>query len=106
MNEYVNPNAGARSVKASATTADVVGAASGVVRRPAVLNDAARSAAQGLTRSAISPVLLTGLARLLEFGVLSVAGFAVYWLYLASVMPLDGWYKLSFLAGPFITVAL
>jgi Undecaprenyl-phosphate glucose phosphotransferase len=106
MNEYVNPNAGAHRVEASATTADAAGAAASSVRRSIPLNDAARSAAEGLKRPVISPVLLGGLGRLLEFALLVVTGVAVFAIYLSPSLTLDGWYELSRIAGPLITVAL
>jgi len=105
MNEHVNPDSGARQISASAASLDT-SVTVVPVRRPAGLNEAARNAAANLKRAAISPVLVTGLARLLEFGLLVVSGIAVFALYLSSSVAVDGWYRLSLFGGPLLAVFL
>jgi Undecaprenyl-phosphate glucose phosphotransferase len=68
------------------------------------LSALAREAAVTLTHHSISPVLLTGFARLAEFAVIAAAGAAIYFAY---VVPRDGAdiaYALPILAGSLLTV--
>jgi Undecaprenyl-phosphate glucose phosphotransferase len=68
------------------------------------LSALAREAAVALTHHSISPVLLTGFARLAEFALIAAAGAAIYFGY---VVPRDGAniaYTLPILAGSLLTV--
>ncbi len=105
MNEHVSSTSHTRGVSASSTAMDIPAAALAGPRRQAQLNAAAMSAAAGLSRRAISPVLLAGLMRLLEFGVLFVLGAGVFALYVApNDNSLDGWYRISLGCGPALAV--
>ncbi len=70
------------------------------------LSTAARLVAAGLSRSPISPVLVTGFARLIEFAAILLAGVAVY---VAYVVPSEGvsrWYAAPLIAGSLLAVFL
>ncbi|HVZ14556.1 MAG TPA: undecaprenyl-phosphate glucose phosphotransferase [Bauldia sp.] len=92
-------------VSASAVTADTV-----AVARPQPtaqrheLNATARNVAASMRRPSMSPVLLAGLIRLLEFGVLFLVGAVAYVIYLDPVEGMDWWYLAPLAAGSLATV--
>jgi len=102
MNQHDN-NAG---VTASAVTADSAAVAMPVAsaRRTTELNAAARAAANSLSRQTMSPVLVTGFARLIDFFGTFACGAAVYLAYVAPRDGFDWWYALPLLAGAFLSV--
>ncbi len=68
------------------------------------LNAAARTVAAGLARRPISPVLLTGFARLIEFTMILAAGATAYVWYVAPQSGIDWWYAVPLVAGSLIAV--
>jgi Undecaprenyl-phosphate glucose phosphotransferase len=69
------------------------------------LSALAREAAEAISRHSISPVLLTGAARLAEFALIAFAGTLIYAVY---VLPRDGFdigYAVPIIAGSFLAVA-
>jgi Undecaprenyl-phosphate glucose phosphotransferase len=88
----------------------VTAAPAGAMRTPARprarLGEAALAAAAHLSRQPISPLLVTGLVRLLEFAVLLAAGAAIYLAYVAPESGLDLWYSAPVFGGPLLAVLL
>jgi Undecaprenyl-phosphate glucose phosphotransferase len=74
--------------------------------RRAALNALAREAAAGLTRQSISPILLSGFARLTEFGITALTGFLVYLVYVAPAEGIAWWYAAPLLGGSALAVLL
>ncbi|MCR4281856.1 MAG: undecaprenyl-phosphate glucose phosphotransferase [Bauldia sp.] len=68
------------------------------------MNAAARAAASALSRAAVSPVLLAGVARLVEFLGALACGAAIYLVYVATHDGFDWWYALPLVAGAFLAV--
>ncbi len=103
----VNSEEAKSGLAASAVTVD-----SGVVARPTApkrrpeLSAAAQAAAQGTSHQTMSPVLLTGLTRLIEFAAILIAGTSIYGWY---VLPNDGWdwgYATPLVGGAILAVVL
>ena len=93
-------SASAATVDATATVR--VGASAG--KRQAELNAAARVAASGIAQQAMSPVLLTGLTRLIEFAITLLVGVGAYVLYLAPTDGANGWYTMPLVGGALLAV--
>ena len=108
MNEHTNPSDRAAGVSASAVTLDgaLSPPAGPSARRKAELNAAAQAAAAGLTQQSISPILLAGLVRLVEFAAVLVTGVAIYFIYLAPADGIDWWYAVSLTGGSLLAVSL
>ncbi|HZP19987.1 MAG TPA: undecaprenyl-phosphate glucose phosphotransferase [Bauldia sp.] len=68
------------------------------------LNAEARAAAASLKRMPISPVLVSGFARLIEFALVAVTGFVVYVLYVEQDAQLDFWYSVPVVAAALLSV--
>ncbi|MEJ0096731.1 MAG: undecaprenyl-phosphate glucose phosphotransferase [Bauldia sp.] len=108
MNQHTNPSDRTPAVSASAVTIDggLSAASAPAARRKAELNAAAMAAASSLTAQSISPVLLAGLVRLIEFGAVLVTGIAIYFAYLAPADGIDWWYAMSLAGGSFFAVLI
>jgi len=72
---------------------------------PTELSAEARAAATTLTRQSMSRVLVSGFARLIEFGAGVLTGFAIYLVYITET-GLDLWYAIPLVGGPLLTVLL
>ncbi len=71
---------------------------------PAQLSDQARRIAQSLSTQSISPNLLTGAIRMLDFLVLSLVGLAIYIAYAVPVDGFEAFYLIPIIGGPLLTV--
>jgi Undecaprenyl-phosphate glucose phosphotransferase len=70
------------------------------------LSAAARLVASSLSSSSISPILLAGFARIVEFTAILVAGVAVYLAYVASSEGLAWWYAAPLIGGAALAVVM
>ncbi len=70
------------------------------------LSAAARLVAAGLSKSPLSPVLIAGFARLIEFAAILAAGVAIFLLYVAPTDGLSWWYALPLTFGSVLAVLL
>ncbi len=70
------------------------------------LSAAARLVASSLSSSPISPVLLAGFARLIEFAGILAAGAVVYFAYVASNEGVAWWYAAPLVAGATLAVVM
>ncbi len=68
------------------------------------LSQEALKAAASLSRHAMSRVLVSGFARLIEFGAGVLTGLAIYLIYVEPEKGLDLWYAVPLLGGPLFTV--
>ena len=75
-------------------------------KRKSELSADARAAATGMSRQSISPVLLAGTARLVEFLATLLVGAVVYVFYVAPGYGLDWWYAVPLLSGSTLAVLL
>ncbi len=71
---------------------------------PASLNAAARKVAESLSKQSLSPVLMVGMARLIEYTAVMVLGLAIYLLYVERDPGLDWLYVAPIVGGPFLVV--
>ena len=95
----------AAGISASAVTVDApIVAFPASSKRKSELNADAKAAATGMSRRTISPVLLAGVVRLIEFAAMLFVGVAVYLLYLAPVEGLDLGYTLPLVGGALLAV--
>ena len=86
---------------------DSTGALQALARtRQTEMNAAAKAAATGMGRQALSPALLAGLVRLIEFAMTFIAGVGIYALYVAASEGFHGWYLAPIAAGAALTVIL
>ena len=74
--------------------------------RQSELNDAARDAARGMGRQSLSPVLLAGLVRLIEFAATFLTGVGIYAVYVAPSEGFDGWYTAPIAVGALLVVVI
>ena len=72
----------------------------------AALSAAARLVASSLSSSPVSPVLLAGIARFIEFAAILAVGAAVYLVYVASNEGLSWWYAPPLLGGALAAVVM
>ena len=72
----------------------------------APLNAEAVAVAESLKRVPVSPILVSGFARLLEFTAAAVTGLAVYLLYVAPQSGFDAWYAAPLVGGSLMAVLL
>lgn len=73
--------------------------------RPSVLNEMARQVASQLGNDTVTPVMVSGTLRILEFAVLMLSGLVVYW-FLVGPFDLADWqYYVVIAAGSAIAVA-
>jgi Undecaprenyl-phosphate glucose phosphotransferase len=91
-------------LSASAVTVDTATVARALPPAPRELSAAARTVAASMRRPSMSPVLLAGLIRLLEFGALFLAGAIAYVAYLDPVEGMDWWYLAPLAGGSLIAV--
>src|SRR5262245_48041316 len=107
MNQHSIPRETA-ALSASAVTADTVALppATAAAKRKTELNAAAQAAASGMSKRAISPVLLAGCARLFEFAVLLAVGAIGYLLYLDPAEGSNWWYAAPLTGGALLAVVL
>ena len=95
------------TLTASAVTVDSgVASLPPPAKRQAELSAAARAAATGMTRRVMSPVLLSGLARLIEFAATFLLGVGVYIAYVAPSEGIDSAYILPLAGGALLAVVL
>ena len=99
-----NQNNQSPPISASAVAADTSAIARPVAVPSHELNAAARGVADSMRRRSMSPVLLAGLIRTLEFGALFLAGAIAYVLYLDPVEGMDWWYLAPLAGGSLATV--
>ncbi|MHA1548536.1 MAG: undecaprenyl-phosphate glucose phosphotransferase, partial [Alphaproteobacteria bacterium] len=94
------------SRKASATTATATTAspARRVAGAHRTLNAAARAVAQSLSRQSISPVLLAGLARAVEYATTMLLGMIIYFIYVQQTPGIDWLYTVPIVGGPFVAI--
>jgi Undecaprenyl-phosphate glucose phosphotransferase len=78
----------------------------GVSKRTASLNDIARQVASQYRRDTMSPVMVSGVLRLIEFGLLFLSGLAVYAVYVGTSTHLHWHYPVIALLGSLLTVIL
>ena len=73
--------------------------------RPSVLNEMARQVASQLGNDTVTPVMVSGTLRILEFAALTLSGLVVYW-FLVGPFDLSEWqYYIVIAAGSAIAVA-
>ncbi|CAN5174649.1 undecaprenyl-phosphate glucose phosphotransferase [soil metagenome] len=70
------------------------------------LSAAARLVAASLSRSPISPILLAGFTRLIEFAAILIVGVAGYFAYVAPQNGIEWWYAIPLLIGSTMAVLL
>ncbi len=103
MNQHDPANAVAARVSAGETPPSP---ATGAVASNPTLSAAARLVAGTLSRSPISPVLLAGFTRLIEFTAVLLTGTLVYLVYVAPVEGMLWWYAGPLVAGALLSVLL
>ena len=89
---------------ASAVAVDI-----GTITRPAPvrvteLSEAARAAANDLSSQPMSPAILAGFARLIDFAAILISGVAIYFIYVAPRDGLDWWYAVPAIGGAAVAV--
>ncbi len=73
--------------------------------RPSVLNETARQVASQLGNDTVTPVMVSGTLRILEFAVLMLSGLVVYWFLVGPFDPADWQYYVVIAGGSAIAVA-
>jgi len=107
MNQRSNHLDGtAISASAVAIDTSLVALPAPVAKRKAELNAAAQAVAAGLSRRTISPVLLTGSVRLIEFAAMLTIGAIGYVVYLDPAQGSDWWYAAPVAGGALLAVLL
>jgi Undecaprenyl-phosphate glucose phosphotransferase len=82
------------------------GAAAPAIAGNPTLSAAARLVAASLSRSPISPILLAGFTRLIEFAAILIVGVAAYFAYVAPQNGIEWWYAIPLLIGSTMAVLL
>ncbi|KQU79645.1 undecaprenyl-phosphate glucose phosphotransferase [Mesorhizobium sp. Root695] len=73
---------------------------------PGGMNDVARQVASQYRRDTMSPIMVSGVLRMVEFGLLFVSGLAVYFHYVGFFNYLAWQYPLTIAAASFLAVVL
>jgi Undecaprenyl-phosphate glucose phosphotransferase len=97
---------GKAPIAASAVTADssTVAVSGATTKRRAELNAAARAAASGMAGRTISPVLLGGITRLIEFLAILATGIAIYAWYVTPTDGFDWGYAVPLVSGALLAI--
>ncbi|TIM24751.1 MAG: undecaprenyl-phosphate glucose phosphotransferase [Mesorhizobium sp.] len=73
---------------------------------PSGMNDVARQVASQYRRDTMSPIMVSGVLRMVEFGLLFLSGLAVYFHYVGFFNYLAWQYPVTIAAGSFLAVVL
>ena len=99
-----HPNREPQSLAARAATADPAGARSAPLSGPSPLNATAQTVADHLSRRAVSPAIVSGLARIVDFSGLILTGAVIYATYVGPRDGFDLTYIPTIMVGAFLGV--
>ena len=74
--------------------------------KPGIINDVARQVASQYRRDTMSPIMVSGVLRMVEFGLLFLSGLCLYFYYVGFFSYLAWQYPLTIAAASFLAVVL